>query len=328
MKRRDAFHALMVLGTLPVAALAQPTERIRRIGVLMSPSQTSPKTRLDVAGLLEGLRDKGWAEGRNLQIDYRWADGDATRARGFAAELVNLAPELIFVSGTVAMTALRDTRVKTPIVFANITDPVAGGFVASLAHPGANVTGFTPFEYDIGGKWLQLLKDAVPGIAHVTLMGDPANHNFAGFQRSFAAAAKSMKVAPVSAPIRSVSDIERVIETEARTPQGGLIVTAATFSTVHSELIISLASKFRLPAIYWNSVDAQRGGLMAYGPDSSAVHRAAADYVDRILRGAKAGDLPVQVPYQIDLTINLKTARALGITIPQSVLLQASEVIR
>ena len=174
-----------------------------------------------------------------------------------------MAADLIFSSGTVSLSALKDAKVKIPIVFANITDPVAGGFVTSLAHPGGNVTGFTPFEYDIAGKWLQLLKDAVPSVAHVTLMSDPANHNFAGFMRSFSIAAKSMKVEAISAPIRGVGDIERAIEAEAKRPNGGLIVTAATFSTVGSDLIIGLASKYRLPAIYWNSVQAQSGGLMS-----------------------------------------------------------------
>jgi putative ABC transport system substrate-binding protein len=327
MQRRDAVLVLM-LGTLSLAAGAQRTERTRRVGVLMGVSQTNLSAKLNVAGLLEGLQAKGWVEGKNLQLDYRWADGDADRARSYAVELANLAPDLILASATLALIALRETKVKIPIVFVNITDPVAGGFVASLAHPGGNVTGFTPFEYDIGGKWLQLLKDAVPSIAHVTLMGDPTNHNFAGFVRSFSAAAKSMKVEAISAPIRNTGDIERAIEAEARSPNGGLIVTAATFSTVSSDLIIALASKFRLPAIYWNSTSVQSGGLMSYGPDSRALHLAAAEYVDLILRGAKPADLPVQAPNKTDLTINLKTAKALAITIPQSVLLQANEVIR
>lgn len=294
----------------------------------MGVSQTNPASKRNVAGLLEGLQEKGWVEGKNLQIDYRWADGDASRARSYAAELANMGPDVILASATLALSALRDTEVKLPIVFVNITDPVAGGFVTSLAHPGGNMTGFTPFEYDIGGKWLQLLKNAVPSIAHVTLMGDPENHNFVGFVRSFSAAAKSMNVGSIAAPIRNNGDIERAIEAEAKSPNGGLIVTAATFSTVSGDLIIGLASKFRLPAIYWNSVLVQSGGLMSYGPDSSALHRAAADYVDRILRGAKPESLPVQAPNKTDLTINLKTAKALGITIPQTVLVQANEVIR
>lgn len=327
MQRRDAVLAL-VLGAAPLAVHAQRTERMRRLGVLIGVSQSNPASKRNVVGLLEGLQEKGWIEGKNLQIDYRWADGDASRARSYAAELANMEPDLILASATLALSALTDTKVKLPIVFVNITDPVAGGFVASLAYPGGNMTGFTPFEYDIGGKWLQLLRDAVPGIAHVTLLGDPANHNFAGFVRSFTAAAKSMNVQPTSAPIRNTGDIERAVETEARSPNGGLIVTAATFSVVSGDLIVGLASKFRLPAIYWNSVLVQSGGLMSYGPDSGALHRASADYVDRILRGAKPGDLPVQAPNKTDLTINLKTAKALGITIPQMMLLRADEVIQ
>jgi putative ABC transport system substrate-binding protein len=327
MQRRDAVLAL-VFGTLPFAVSAQRPERMRRLGVLIGVSQSNPASKSNVVGLLEGLQEKGWVEGKNLQIDYRWADGDASRARSYAVELANMEPDLILASATLALTALKDTKVKLPIVFVNITDPVAGGFVTSLAHPGGNMTGFTPFEYDIGGKWLQLLKNAVPSISHVTLMGDPANHNFVGFVRSFSAAAKSMNVGSISAPILNNGDIERAIEAAARSPNGGLIVTAATFSTVSGDLIIGLANKFRLPAIYWNSVLVQSGGLMSYGPDSSALHRAAADYVDRILRGAKPESLPVQAPNRTDLTINLKTAKALGITIPQSVLLRADEVIQ
>jgi putative ABC transport system substrate-binding protein len=327
MQRRDAVLAL-ALGTAPLAASAQRTERMRRIGVLTSVSQNSPASKLDLAGLHEGLQEKGWFEGKNLQADYRWADNDAGRARSQAAELASMAPDLIFSGGTIALNALRDVKVKIPIVFVNITDPVAGGFVTSLARPGGNMTGFTPFEYDIGGKWLQLLRDAVPGIAHATLLGDPANHNFAGFVRSFTAAAKAMNVQPTSAPIRNTSDIGRAIEAEARSPHGGLIVSATSFSIVNSELIVGLANKFRLPAIYWNKAQVDGGGLMSYGPNSSALCRAAADYVDRILKGAKPEDLPVQAPNKTDLTINLKSAKALGITIPQTVLLQANEVIR
>ena len=210
------------MAALPFATSAQRTERIRRLGVLMSGSQTNQQSLRDVAGLLDGLKATGWLENKNLQLDYRWADGNADRARTFAAELASLAPDLIFSSGTVSLNALRAAGVGLPIVFANITDPVAGGFVTSLAHPGGNVTGFTPFEYDIGGKWLQLLKDAVPSVAHVSLLGDPVNHNFAGFVRSFSAAAKPMRVEPMAAPIRSVGDIERAIEAEARSPNGRL----------------------------------------------------------------------------------------------------------
>ncbi len=294
----------------------------------MSTSQSNPTNKSDLGGLVEGLRDKGWIENKNLLIDYRFADNDPVRALGSIAELVNLNPDLIFSGGTVALNALRESKLQIPIVFANVTDPVAGGYVTSLAHPGGNITGFTPFEYDIGGKWLQLLRDAVPGMTHVTMLGDPANHNFAGFQRSFLAGAKSMNLLPVTAPIRSVADIEQAIQAAAKTPNGGLVVTAASFSVVHRDLIVSMASKFRLPAIYWNLSHVEGGGLMSYGPPSNLIFRASADYVDKILKGAKPADLPVQSPTRIDLTINLKTAKALGISIPQSVLLQANEVIR
>lgn len=327
MQRRDAVLAL-ALGATPLAASAQRPERTRRIGVLISTSSTSQSSKSDLAGLREGLQERAWVEGKNLLVEYRWANGDAAQARAHAAELAGLAPDVIFSGGTVALNALRDLKVKLPIVFVNITDPVAGGFVSSLAHPGGNVTGFTPFEYDIGGKWLQLLREAAPGIAHVTLLGDPANHNFAGFVRAFMAGAKTLNVQPTAAAIRSVADIERAIEAESRAPNGGLIVSASSFSIVSSDLIVGLASKFRLPAIYWTKTHVLGGGLMSYGPDSVAQYHAAADYVDRILRGAKPEGLPVQGPTKTDLTINLKTAKALGLSMPQTVLLQATEVIR
>lgn len=325
MDRRDALAALAA-GALPIAALAQRAESVRRIAVLMSSREADSQRYVD--GLLEGLQEKGWTVGRNLQVETRWPGGDPARARSFASELAAMGPEVILSSGTVALSALRDVNVKLPIVFVNITDPVAGGFVSSLAHPGANVTGFTPFQYDIGGKWLQLLKDAVPSLAHATLLGDPANHNFAGFVRAFTAAAKAMNVVSVAAPISTLTDIERAIEAEGKAPHGGLVVSAATFVTVYREQLVALAAKHRVPAIYWTVDPVRVGGLMSYGPDFRLLHRASAAYVDRILKGAKPGDLPVQAPDVIDLTINLKAAGALGISIPRAALLQASEVIR
>jgi putative ABC transport system substrate-binding protein len=323
--RRDAVMTL-VAGTLPSCARAQRTEPMRRIAVLMSAGESV--SRPYVEGLLEGLRDHGWQVGKNLQIEYRWPGGDPARARGHATELVALGPELIVSSGTVSLVALRDVQAGLPIVFANITDPVAGGFVSSLARPGGNVTGFTPFKYDIGGKWLQLLKETVPALTHATLLGDPANHNFAGFVRSFTAAAKSLNIAPVAAPVSSLADIERAIEAEGKAGHGGLILSAATFVGVYREQIVAQAARYRLPAIYWTVDPVRAGGLMSYAPDFRQLHRAAATYVDRILKGAKAGDLPVQAPDELDLTVNLATATALGITIPQTILLQAHEVIR
>ena len=325
MDRRDALMALAA-GALPIATLAQRAEPIRRIAVLMSAGEAASRQYVD--GLLEGLQEKGWAVGRNLQIEYRWPGGDPARARSYASELAAGSPELILSSGTVSLSALRDVHVKLPIVFVNITDPVAGGFVSSLSHPGANVTGFTPFQYDIGGKWLQLLRDAVPSMAHATLLGDPANHNFTGFVRAFTAAAKAMNIVPVAAPISAYADIERAIEAEGKTPHGGLVVSAATFVGVYRDQLVALAARHRIPAIYWTVEPVRAGGLMSYGPDFRLLHRASAAYVDRILKGAKPSDLPVQSPDEIDLTINLKTASALGISIPRAVLLQAREVIR
>lgn len=324
MRRRDA-ASVILFGSMVARAQAQRAGTTRRLLVLMSGGQAVSKQ--SVEGLLEGLQAKGWVDGRNFQVDIRYVDGDPARARAAAAAAVDLAPDLVLAGGTVVVNALRDAKVRLPVVFVNITDPVAGGFVPSLAHPGANMSGFTPFRYDIGGKWLQLLREAVPELTHAAMLGDQANHNYAGFVHSFLAAAKAMNIEPTLVPIQTPADIERAIEAEARRPHGGMVVTAATFSLTHRGLLISAAAKSRLPAIYWNSEFVQSGGLMAYGPQNRALYRASADYVDRIFKGAPPGDLPVQAPDQIDLSINLKAAEALGVAVPRTLLMQAQDVI-
>src|SRR5262245_33966909 len=300
---------------------------MRRIGVLMSDVETDQDGQTRVTAFVRGLQERGWVDGRNIRIDYRWSGGDASRAGADATELVGLGPDVIMASSTVSLSAVRPVTNTIPIVFVAVTDPVAGGFVASLAHPGGNITGFTPFEYNIGGKWLQLLKETAPHVARVALLGDPNNHNFAGFVRSFDTAAKALSVRAIATPIRDAADIERAVDALTREENGGLIVTAATFSLVHRELIIGLAARHKLPAIYWHRKHITAGGLISYGPDLTYQYRLAADYVDRILKGEKPAGLPVPSTSKYEIAINFRTARALGLEIPAALLARADEVI-
>jgi putative ABC transport system substrate-binding protein len=274
-----------------------------------------------------GLEVLGWKEGQTIHIDYRWPGADVGRARALAVELAGLAPAAIMCGGTVASTALHEATTTIPIVFVNVTDPVAGGFVESLARPGGNMTGFTPFEYEISGKWLQLLKEMAPGIKRVALLGDPNNHNFKGFQKSFESVAHAISVEPISVGVRGAEEIERGIRSLATEPNGGLIITAAAFSITHRPLIVALANQFKLPAIYWNRFQVAGGGLMSYGPDIPDLARQAATYVDRILKGAKPSELPVQAPIKLQLLINAMTAKAIDLAIPPALLARADEVI-
>ncbi len=311
----------------PLAVQAQQEDKSRRIGVMFSTAEDDSQSKADLAGFRAELEGLGWKEGRNIQIEYRWAAGNVGRARTLAAELVSLAPTAIMGSGTVAVTALHEATATIPIVFVNVTDPVAGGFVASLAHPGANVTGFTPFEYDIGGKWLGLLKEMAPRITRVALLGDPNNHNYGGFQKSFEIASTSLSVKPIAVAVRGAEDIDLGIRSLADQPNGGLIVTAATFSIVYRDKIVALASQYKLPAIYWNRGQVLAGGLMSYGPDSIDLHRRSASYVDRILKGEKPAGLPVQTPTKFEFMINLKSAKALGLDVPPTLLARTDEVV-
>jgi putative ABC transport system substrate-binding protein len=311
----------------PLPARAQQAVRMQRIGVLFSGSGGESQSDKDLAAFKAGLQELGWNEGANMQIDYRWANGDPGRARSSATELIGLSPAVIIGSGTVAVAALHGATATVPIVFINVTDPVAGGFVASLARPAGNITGFTPFEYDIGGKWLELLKEMAPRLTQVALLGDPNNHNFRGFQTSFETAAKSFSVTPISIPVRSADDVTRGVQSMAEKSNGGLIVTAATFSIVYRKQIVELAIKYKLPAIFWNRSQVAEGGLMSLGPDSADMHRRSASYVDRILKGEKPADLPVQEPTKVELIINAKTAKELDLIVPPALLARADEVI-
>ena len=328
MKRRTLLHRIGGLPLLaPGFAAAQPANRVRTVGVTFANVGTDPEAQERANALREGLRALGWVEGRNLRFEYRSMGGDPKGAAAQAAELVALAPDVILSSGTVATVALHAATKTVPVVFVNVTDPVAGGFVASLARPGGNMTGFTPFEYPIAGKWLDRLHDMAPGLKRVALMGDPNNHNFKGFWGPFTQAAARHGIAPLQLAAPNAAEIERGLAELAAGPGAGLVVSAAAFSLLHRDLLIGACARLRVPAIYWSRNFPQNGGLMSYGPNSAALHRQSASYVDRILRGEKPADLPVQEATRFETVINARTAKALDLAIPAGLALEADEVI-
>jgi putative ABC transport system substrate-binding protein len=300
---------------------------MRRIGVLLSTAADDPESSARTASFLKGLQQLGWIEGRNLRIDIRWAAGDAELYRKYAAELVALAPDVILASSSPTVAALQAATRTVPIVFAHAVDPVGAGFVDSLARPGGNATGFVLFEYGISAKWLELLKEIAPALKRVAVLRDSTTAAGMGQFGAIQSVAPSfgMEVNPVS--LRDPGEIERGITAFAASPNGGLIITAAPLGTLYRELIIALAARHKLPAIYSSRFFAADGGLVYYGPDLTDQYRRAAGYVDRILKGEKPANLAVQAPTKYELAINLKTARALGITVPLSVLTRADEVI-
>jgi putative tryptophan/tyrosine transport system substrate-binding protein len=323
MKRRE-FLTLVGGAAVawPLAARAQqPVARTPRIGILHG--QDNERQRK----VLAALQALGWIEGRTAQIDLREATGDAERTRAVARELVRLNPDVILVTGAVATRAVQNLTSTVPIVFENVADPVAGGFVAGLAHPGGNMTGFSNFEFSIGGKWVQLLKEVAPGTARIALVSDPENVNQARYARSIASVAPSLSVEVMTVAVRSVREIEAGITAFAGQADSALIIFPNAVTGSHHATVLELAARYRLPAIYPNRSYAMEGGLMTYGPDLLDMDRRAASYVDRILRGEKPADLPVQQPTKFELVINLKTAKALGLTIPLTLQYAADEVI-
>jgi putative ABC transport system substrate-binding protein len=328
VKRRDF---IMLLGggavAWPLAARAQQAEPMRRIGVLMGLAADDPEGQARFTAFVQALQELGWTDGRNVRIDTRWGAGNADRNRRYAAELVALTPDVILASGGSVVEPLRQVTRTVPIVFTQTPDPVGAGFVESLAQPGGNATGFTVFEYGISGKWLELLKQVAPGVTRAAVLRDPALVQGAGQWGAIQSVAPSFGVELRPVDVRDESEIERAVSAFARSPNGGLIVTGSGLSIVHRELIIALAARYRLPAIYPLRPFVVRGGLISYGPDSIDPHRRAAGYVDRILKGEKPADLPVQAPTKYELVINLKTAKALGFEIPPSLLARADEVI-
>jgi putative tryptophan/tyrosine transport system substrate-binding protein len=311
----------------PLAARAQEPDRVRRIGVLMNLAADDPEGQARIAAFHQGLQEWGWTIGRNVRIDVRWETGDADRIRRYAAELVALAPDIILASAAAAMVAVQQASRTVPIVFVNIIDPVGAGYVSSLARPGGNATGFTPFEYGLSGKWLELLKQIVPGVTRAAVLRDPAVGSGIGQFAILQAVAPSFGVELHPIDVRDPGEIERAVVAFARVPNSGLIIVGAPSAVAYRHLIITLAARHRLPAVYPFAYFIRNGGLISYGPDTVDPYRRAAGYVDRILKGEKPADLPVQAPTKYELVINLKTAKALGIEMPASVLARADEVI-
>jgi putative ABC transport system substrate-binding protein len=329
MRRREFITLLggMAL-TAPRAAFSQATDRTRRIGVLMPLAVDDPEAKARLAAFLDGLQQLGWTDGRNVRIDTRWPGGDADRARKYAAELVALAPDVILASSTTGVAALQRITRSVPIVFASVIDPVGAGFVATMARPGGNTTGFSAFEYSLSGKWLELLKEIAPNLTRIAILRDPTLAagigQFAVIQ-AMAPPSLAVELAPID--MHDPGETEHAITAFAREPNGGLIVTASPLAATYRDLIISLATRYRLPNVYGFRYYPASGGLASYGPDTADEFKRAADYVDRILKGEKPADLPVQAPTKYQLVINLKTAKALGLVVPTALLARADEVI-
>jgi putative tryptophan/tyrosine transport system substrate-binding protein len=328
MKRRELITLLAGTAAWPLFARAQQAERMRRIGVLMTLAADDPYGQARVAAFQQALQQLGWSDGRSVRIDIRWNESDADRARRYAQELVALAPDILLADGTISVTALQHATRTLPIVFANVGDPVGGGFVDSLSRPSGNITGFMSFEYGFAGKWLELLKQIAPQVTRAAVIRDPefvaAIAQFGAIQA--VAPALGVEITPIS--VHDIDVIERAVEVFARRANGGLIVTgAANVPAVTRDLIITLAARHKLPAVYPFRYWVTASGLVSYGPDIVDMFRRAAGYVDRILKGAKPADLPVQAPTKYELVINLKTARAIGLDVPASVLARADEVI-
>jgi putative tryptophan/tyrosine transport system substrate-binding protein len=330
MRRREFIAGLGSATAWPLAARAQPTDRMRRIGVLMSAAATETEFLSNLAAFTRGLRQLGWTEGQNLRIDVRWNAGDAELARIYAAQLIGLMPDVILAASTIGLTTIRQATNTVPVVFVQVADPVAQGFVPSLRQPGGNFTGFSLLEFSLGGKWLDLLKQIAPGLTRVEVMFNPDTALYAKFfMPVIETAAQSFGLQAIAAPIRAAADIEPALAELASVPNGGLIVLNDSFTRLHYSLITAAAQRYRLPSIAGRSGFA-KGGLIEYSADINLVdqYREAATYVDRILKGSKPGDLPVQAPTKFRFVINLKTAKALGVTIPETLLATADEVIQ
>jgi ABC-type uncharacterized transport system substrate-binding protein len=330
MKRR-AFITLLggAAATWPLGVRAQQTERARRIGVFFNLSKGDREGQRNIEVFQHGLRELGWIEGRNIHVDYRWSPGaDTRRIRAAAMDLVASKPDLILASATEILAAFSEATKTIPIVFVAVSDPVGQGFVSNLARPGGNITGFTAFEFSMGGKWIEILKEFAPKLARVTVLFNPKTAPyFASFLRSIEAGAASANLPWTATPVTEVAEIEPAITAFAREPNGGLICPSDSFTSVHRKTIISLAASHRLPAIYAWREFAPDGGLVTYGIDRVDLYRRAAPYVDRILRGAHPGDLPIQQPTKFVLVINLNAAKALGLTVPLILQMTADEVI-
>jgi putative ABC transport system substrate-binding protein len=329
MKRREFITLLGgAAAAWPLAARAQQAEQVRRISVLTAGAgPDDPDAKERISALVQVLQQLGWADGRNVRIDYHWGLGQADTIRKHAAELATLAPDVIVASGTAALGPLLQATRTVPIVFVSVADPVGAGFVDSLAQPGGNATGFMQFEYDLSGKWLELLKQIVPSVKRAAVLRDPALTSGVGQFAVIQSVAPSLGVEVRPVNVRDANEIERAVAAFARAPNGGLIVTSSALAVRHRDLIIGLAAQHKLPAVYYRRYFVASGGLISYGFDLVDQYRRAASYVDRILKGEKPADLPVQAPTRYELAINLKTAKALGLEVPPTLLARADEVI-
>jgi putative ABC transport system substrate-binding protein len=328
LKRRD-FITLAggAVVAWPLAARAQQTDRVRRIGFLTPNAESDPESQTWIKELTQRLTELGWTSGGNIRIDYRFGNADVPLMAKAANELIELRPDVVLAVGTQAAAALRQWTLSIPIVFVQVTDPVAGGFVTNLARPEGNITGFTNFEFSIGGKWLSLLKECAPSVVRIAVVFEPANPTWAAFLRTIEAAAPSFGVQLTPAGVRDATEIDQRIAAFAREPNGALVVFPSPVTVKDRELIIAAAARHRLPAIYPYGFFTADGGLMSYGVDVRDLYRRAALYVDRILRGSKVAELPVQQPTKYVLAINLKTAKAHGLIVPQTLQAAANEVI-
>jgi putative ABC transport system substrate-binding protein len=327
MRRRQFITLLGGTATWPLAARAQQPGGRRRLGVLMATAADDPESRKRLFALLQGLQQLGWVEGRNLRVDIRWAAGNVDDTRKYAAELTALAPDIILAAGSLAAGPLLQATRTIPIVFTHVPDPVGAGFIDSMARPGGNATGFTSFDYGLSVKWLELLKEIAPQVTRVGVIRDP--NLIAGIGQwgaiQGAAPAAGVEVVPVN--VRDAAEIERAVAAFARLGNGGLIVTASGLAVVHRDLIIALAARHKLPAVFWQRFFVADGGLISYGDDVIEHYRLAAGYIDRVLKGEKPGDLPVQLSTKLELVINLKAAKSLGLDVPDALLARADEVI-
>jgi len=326
--RRELIAALGGAVAWPLAARAQQPERMRRVGVLVGFAENDPMAQPRITAFQQGLLELGWREGRNIRFDTRFAAADSDRMRSYADELVGMAPDVILAMTTpVTAALLRQTR-TIPIVFVIVSDPLGSGFVQSLARPGGNATGFINLESSLVEKWVELLKEIAPKVTRAAMMFNPERAPYAGYyMRPFEAAARSLAVEPIGAPVRDDADIERAIAALARDTKGGLIIMTDIYTSTRREPINRLTAHYRIPAVNSTSTITRDGGLITYGVDTTDLFRRAAPYVDRILKGAKPGELPVQVPTKFEMIVNLKTAKALGIEIPPTLLARADEVI-
>jgi putative tryptophan/tyrosine transport system substrate-binding protein len=328
IRRREFVVALGSAATWPLATRAQQNERMRRIGVLVSAVEGDPRGLEYVTAFAQGLAELGWSVGRNMRIEYRWGAGDLDRFRRYAAELVALSPDVVLASSGSIVGAFQQASRTVPIVFVTTIDPVGGGWVESLSRPGTNATGFASFEFSMSGKWLELLKEIAPGVKRVAVIRDPLVPAGSGGLAAIQTVAPSLGVELTPVGVRDAGEIEHAIAAFARGSNGGLILGGPTSSVQrHRDLIVALAARHRLPSVYANRLFVTGGGLICYAPDSIDQYRRAAGYVDRILKGEKPTDLPVQAPTKFELVINLKTAKALGLDVPPTLLARADEVI-